>query len=238
MNICLVSRSRWMSGEHLDAMLRAISVQLSRDLRPTWHRDPPAFFYADTLAAVPDGAAPIVIVDTPDIADALGYHTNSGNRPSGRVFVQPIMDSGGSVLGDLADPAAASVSATLSHEVIELLGDPWCTYWGDGPDGYEYALELADPVQTGSYFVQGVATSPVAVSNFVTPQWFDRFTGPGERYDFLGVLREPFAIAADGYAIRRRAHGEEEAVFGAAFPEWLKASKLDKLARTARRVAR
>jgi hypothetical protein len=237
-NVCLVSRSRYMAGDVLDAMVRAISVQLSRDLRPTWHRDPAHFAFADTMGAVPPGYAPIVIVDTPDIADALGYHTNSGNRPSGRVFVEPIMDAGGSVLGDPSDPKAASVSATLSHEVLELLGDPWCTYWSDGPDGYEYALELADPVQTGSYFIYGESTSPVAVSNFITPQWFDRFTGPGERYDFLGVLSGPFEIAADGYAIRRQSPGSEEAVFGAGVPEWLRKQKLAALARTARRIAR
>jgi hypothetical protein len=75
------------------------------------------------------------------------------------------------------------------------------------------------------------------VSNFVTPQWFDEHVGPGERYDFLGVLRQPFEITEGGYAIRRRAPGREEAVFGAAFPDWLKPQKLQQLARTARRLS-
>jgi len=56
----------------------------------------------------------------------------------------------------------AQWSVTFSHEVMETLADPQMT-----------GREVCDPVQDGSYWLDGVQ-----VSDFVTPAWFKGGRGP------------------------------------------------------------
>jgi hypothetical protein len=59
--------------------------------------------------------------------------------------------------------------------------------------GRLYAYETADPVEEQTYQIDGVA-----VSNFVTPHWFDP-AAHGVPLDYLGRLKHPFQLAKGGY---------------------------------------
>src|SRR3954447_24520075 len=147
-----------------------------------------------TSTRVPDGAVPILIVDNPDVANALGYHdVDPRGVPYGRVFVDPVLDNGGTPLGDAGDPSL-SVSAVLSHEVLEWWYDPACNDWSDRGRS-SVAKELCDPVEADWYRIDGVA-----VSNFILPAWFNPLDKVGP-WDRLGKLHGPFTMTKGGYWI-------------------------------------
>jgi hypothetical protein len=159
-----------------------------------------------TAARLPAGAVPLVIVDDPgDLDRVLGFHDITPDGPYGRIFTNPVLDNGGSALGDRGDPSL-SVSAVLSHELLEWWYDPTCNFWADRGRS-SIALELCDPVEADWYRIDGVA-----VSNYVLPAWFDPLnkTGP---WDFLGKLHGPFTMTRGGYWIEM-ADGGVRQVFG------------------------
>jgi hypothetical protein len=92
------------------------------------------------------------------------------------------------VFAGLAEQSGLPWTLTFSHELLEALVDPTGEAIVDtGEENYE--LEICDPVQFQTYPIDGVW-----VSNFVTPDWFDKpgfLRKPGAdhpRYDFAGSL--------------------------------------------------
>jgi hypothetical protein len=174
------------------AIMAALEAQVVHDFAPGWSRLPSIPRLYDHASHVPPRAPLIRVVDVCDEADALGYHTTQRGRVVGIVGAQTILDAGGTILeGDV------SVSATLSHEVLEAHIDPWANVWVDSSDARQFAFEACDPVQDTSYEILGVA-----VANFILPRWFDADAKVG-LFDHLGVLRAPFSISREGYAIVR-----------------------------------
>jgi hypothetical protein len=153
--------------------------------------------YAPTLSVVkgvPVGSIPMLIVDNPGVANALGYHdVDPQGVPYGRVFVDPVLDNGGTVLGTGGDPSL-SVSAVLSHEVLEWWYDPTCGDWADRGRS-SVAKELCDPVEQDYYLIDGVA-----VSNYILPAWFNSLDKVGP-FDAMGKLTKPFSMTKGGYWI-------------------------------------
>lgn len=177
-----------------------------------------------TLAQTDKYDCIVAILDTADQADALGYHDcTPDGRPYAKVFLQPILDSGGTLTS-----GANSLSVTVSHEVLEIMGDVYANFWADGPKGVGYALELCDPVENDYYNLDGIA-----VSNFVGPRWFRPGAGP---YDWLSLLKAPFTMTEHGYMIQRLDKGRVYQVYGKSYPEWKKAGKAHKASRTSKRL--
>jgi len=125
----------------------------------------------------------IVVMDNPDQAGALGYHElTSQGAPLGKIFAQLDLDSG------------SSWTATLSHELLEMLADPWINWCAFGSDNKIYALEVCDAVEAYNlgYFIDGVL-----VSDFVTPAWFEPTCA--DRMDFKQHLAKELELARGGY---------------------------------------
>ena len=104
------------------------------------------------------------------------------------------------------------VSTGISHELLEILGDPGCDAWVDDGTGFEWARELCDATQGNSYAIGGIQ-----VSNFLLPAFFE--TGAKSPYSYLGTTGKdpvlaPFATASGGYQIRRNTGTGETQVFG------------------------
>ena len=71
-------------------------------------------------------------MDDPDQAGALGYHEmSSRGTPLGKVFAGLDMRLG------------TSWTVTLSHELLEMLADPWINWCAQSREGKIYALEVA-----------------------------------------------------------------------------------------------
>ncbi len=197
-------------------MAAACTTQLARDAGPAWHKPlvicvPRLFEHVAGIDFVPR----LVFFDTPDVANAAGYHDlGPDGLPYAKVFVGEILDGGGFTLTDSSDDGN-SVSVCASHEALEILGDPSADDWRIGPplpEGDQYALELSDPVQSQSYPIK-TNWGLVSVSNFVTPAYFGGQV-TDRQYDHLKQLPGPWTTAPGGYLIIRSRSGNVSNVFG------------------------
>lgn len=181
--IAVTNESTVLTDEQIIAIIPALRHQVSFDFSAFWNKD-------CTLTFLPKGQPltngwwQLVIVDDPDQAGALGYHElTSDGYPLGKIFARLDIQSD------------VSWTVTVSHELLEMLGDPYCTWCAKGSDGKIYSMECGDPVEADSL---GYRIDGVLVSDFITPAWFSpaNFT----RVDFKGHIGKPFEIAEGGYA--------------------------------------
>lgn len=244
MRVALLNASSHVADTELVLVAAAVGRQLARHFAPAWGLAPAAVQFVANRAHVPPGAWLVTVLDRPDEPDALGYHTDDAGRVFGRVFAGPVLQAGGSVLGDPARLDLPAVSAVVSHEVLELVADPAVDLWADGPKtpaGSEYSREVCDPVEADAYAIDAGAPGrprPVLVSSFVFPEWFDPQTPPGARVDQLRTLAAPFAMSAGGYMVVRQGPGTEQAVYGARYEDWRRDARSHPASRRARRLAR
>ncbi len=142
---------------------------------------------------MPPGAVVVGLFDTPDQPGALGYHDKTpAGLPLIKVF--PLLDA---QTGD-------SVSSTISHEILEALGDPDGNTCAQSPvDGKIWATELCDACETETYLIDGIE-----VSDFCLPAYFSPPSDRSHaRYDYLGRVTAPFQILPGGYGQYLTSHG-------------------------------
>jgi len=172
------------------AVVRALQKQLDRDFQPAWGVSALVHF-------VPTGSLGdpkhwwLVLLDNADQGAVLGYHdlTDTG-LPLGKVFVETTKLYKG------------QWSVTASHELLEMMADPWINYlvfmeagFARTGNAHLVGLEVCDPCEADS---QGYLVDSVLVSDFVFPTYFeaDRSAGP---YDYRGLITTPFQILPQGY---------------------------------------
>lgn len=178
-----------ISDAELQTAIRAINRQISEDFEPYWGfggqlRLEGASGKTPRTQLITDmrGDAVLYLWDKPNVKDALGYHEqNNAGIPYSFVFTE------------LCKELGESWSVTLSHEVLELIGDPMCNLLVKGPHPEDLGkkkqrtvfhwFEMCDAVQSDHYEIDGIG-----VSNFVLPQYFTVGEQPASRNDFLGLL--------------------------------------------------
>ena len=112
------------------------------------------------------------MTDNPDQAGALGYRElTSRGTPLGKVFAGLDLQSG------------ASWTVTLSHELLEMLADPWIDWCAQGEDEKIYALDAGDAVEADrmGYEDPGSAGFGLRRSLLVAPTRADRVDFKGGR---------------------------------------------------------
>ena len=166
-------RPEWGVG----ASLKAIALPLGRKKAPV-QKDADAVIYLGNSADDPGTG----------VKDAYGYHAaNNKGIPYGFVYL------------DICAQSKEVWTAVLSHEVLELLGDPdtVLTVIGPHPNRKKgtvyYDFELCDPTQGDHYFIDGIA-----VSNFVGRHYF-RMSGGSGRTNYMGLRLAPFKVRPNGY---------------------------------------
>jgi len=186
--IAVINATTVLTDAALKAMVDAVQVQVHRDFFPVWGLDATLNFVPKDNKP-PLGMSWMAVLDTADVAGALGYHdvTNDG-LPLGKVFAKTTVDDGG------------KVSVTLSHEVLEMLVDPdvnlLCEI-GTGRTRRYFAYEVCDAVEADNL---GYDINGVTVSDFVTPAYFETFLPKGRKFDFQGKLQSPMpAMLPGGY---------------------------------------
>jgi hypothetical protein len=178
------------------------------------------FFYGPSVKIPPDEAAVIGIVDDDGNAASAGYHAALGTLPFGLVDMSQSREP----------------SCVLSHEVLELILNPYLDRKMPGPDGLLYLGEACDAVQALRYEVEvelfGVRRKEW-VSDFLTPAWFA--TDGARPFNHLDTLVGPFQIGPGGYALAEDAQGHMVMLTA---PEGarLTAAKLNLTSRTSRLV--
>ncbi|MFD0351670.1 hypothetical protein ACFQ0M_47595 [Kitasatospora aburaviensis] len=200
MIIAVINHSTLITDDQVQLAVQACAAQVQHHVSPHWGVRPITVVAASRKQPLPPGAAVIGIFDDADQEGALGWHTeDSHGTVYGKVFARPVLDNGGQPLH-----GALSVSAVLSHEVLETYLDPAVQLWAQDGHGVLWAYEICDPVEDSTYEVK-VAGQPVAVSNFVLPAWFDAQAPAHTPVDYLEHLQRPFEVAAGGYAVRMHA---------------------------------
>lgn len=163
------------------------------------------------LGASSTANAVIYLQKNVDVDGVLGYHDlTAAGKPFGVVFTS------------LSEKLGEPWSATLSHEVLEMVADPEANRYAVGSHPSEdrvvfYWYEVCDPVQDETYTVDGVA-----VSNFVLPLYFTPVDEANNltRNDFMratgrkGGALSSLWLAPGGYAgFFDPESGEHEVVF-------------------------
>jgi hypothetical protein len=180
--VAITNASTCLTDAQVSAVLPAMQRQVSLDFRAYWSVDCQLKFLTRD-SPLPNGWWQISVTDNPDQAGALGYHElSSRGTPLGKVFAGLDLQSG------------ASWTVTLSHELLEMLADPWINWCAQGEDGRIYALEVCDAVEADSL---GYEIDGVLVSDFITPCWFE--PTPADRVDFKRRIVKPLELASGGY---------------------------------------
>lgn len=185
--ICVVNRLQQTSISEQEIMkaLKSLQDGLKKEFL-YYHGFSAKLYYAGPTVKEPTNMWNMVLLDTSDVAGALGYHdNNSAGIPQGKIFCKTAKDYG------------ANWTITLDHEIKEALADPW------GMDAYfdannKYlrliAWEVGDPCEADKY---GYQNNGVGLSNFVTPFWKHPFNDTAEldsviRYDARGLINRSF----------------------------------------------
>jgi hypothetical protein len=199
LTIAAICEATSFSEDKMKAMLPAFQTQLNRDLAPVWGTQ------QIQIAFTPKGKQPaagswwLVFLDDSDQADALAYHdlTNDG-LPISKVFVRTL----------LRDKASISVGAT--HELCEMMVDPWLNGAYEDSHGTFWAAECADPFEADQY---GYEIDGVLVTDFATPKWFGYQHEKGA-VDFCEHSKTAFSVLSGGYAQQRRGSGDWKQITG------------------------
>ena len=190
-----------LADEELQRVIRAINRQIAEDFEPYWSFGATLRLEGavgvrprqKTLSEM-RGDALIYVWDKIDVEDALGYHDRNDNGiPYGIVSLNECRKAGD------------NWTSTLSHEALELLGDPESNLLVRGPHPGDkrrvvfHWFEMCDAVQGEYYEIAGVQ-----LSNFILPAYFTRGEQPGSRNDFLarayeGRVLQSFGINPGGY---------------------------------------
>lgn len=183
--VAIINESTVLKDTDVQAVVLALQKQITEDFTPAWDIEARVNFYPSRV--VPQFDWQLVLLDDSDQADALGYHelTPEG-QPLGKVFAK----------SDIL--AGMAWTVTLSHEVLEMLADPFCAecVQNDLPNGSIafFAKEICDAVEADrlGYDVDGIT-----LSDFVLPQWFA--PGAAGELDFCAKTSQAFEIAQGGY---------------------------------------
>lgn len=181
-NIALLSQSSTIAQPEVMTVAAALQKQVLRDFNRFWNVAATIDSFA-TLEDVPTGYWPVIIVD--EIASGeMGIHGQRDNQPIAMV------------------QAKDDWSLTASHEMLEMLADPFAnrlvagdSIAGDGVR-VEYLVEICDPCQDAAF---GYRINGILVSDFYTPQYFDASGTTGAQYDFVGRISQPRTVLEGGY---------------------------------------
>jgi hypothetical protein len=177
-NVALLSESASLPFADLAAPAAALSTQMSRDLAAHWNVSATVTAFP-APSAVPTGFYTCTVQDNINAPGADGYHTNILNQ------AYALIQSGD------------GWTVTASHEICELLCDPWGSRLYPGTingQSVQVLEEVCDPVENFSYEINGVA-----VSDFVLPEYYSGVAMSNHKYSFLGNVSSPWEVASEGY---------------------------------------
>jgi hypothetical protein len=179
----LVSEDSAIDFAELSAVAAALQKQVTRDFAPLWQTNATVTAFA-RLEDLPLDYWPIIIMDDINAPGAAGYHDDDHGQPFSLVQY------------------SAGWSLTASHELLEMLGDPFGRRMVagqspiDGQGRVKFLVEVCDPSE-GRQFAYRV--NGITVSDFYTPHYFDPVKAPGVRYSYTNSIQEPRQVLRGGY---------------------------------------
>ncbi len=175
----------------LQAVAAALNVQVTRDLTQFWNIQATVRYLPQHK--VPSGVWPLFLVKQLPPGEG-GFHLDKHNQPYAEV---------------IASSGSDGWTVAASHEALEMLVDPngnrlqssrsieiAAGEIRDGAGQFEYLVEACDPCEADDY---AYSIDGVAVSDFLTPHFYDPVVTGGTRYSFTGAVKGPRQILPGGY---------------------------------------
>jgi|SRR5215510_9140221 len=191
-----------VSDTTLHTVIRAVNRQLDGDFAPYWGFTAQLRLEGRTGRSTKGpidqadmrGDAILYVRDVAKVGDVEGFHERHfSGIPYGIVFLE------------VSKALKEDWTVTLSHEALELTGDPENNLLVQGPHPERkkktvfHWFEMCDAVQDETYKIDGVA-----LSNFLLPLYFTSSNERGGRNDFLGTVTNgktlrSFSVNPGGY---------------------------------------
>jgi hypothetical protein len=221
-HIGLVSETTTISFSELGRVSAALQKQAMRDLAPVWGIQATCDAFAK-LEDVPLGHWPMIVEDDINTPGAAGVHEDHNGQPFALIS------------------AETGWSLTASHEMIEMLVDPFGRRItaGQSPKPgqkrVEFLVEPCDPSEAVafSYVIDGVT-----VSDFYTPKYFSTVFNSADRYSHTGAIKKPRQVLKGGYLSWHDPvtdHWFQETFFSGTAPKFTDLGKLTATAKSFRR---
>jgi hypothetical protein len=185
MNIHVINKSTTLKDAQIQRWLPAFDLYVDH-VRQWWPR-------AVSLVWCPRDKEPelawkIVFADKCDEAGDLAYHDfTPDGRPISYIFVVDTKAAG------------ASLTVTATHEIAEMIADPWISENFQVSDNRFFAKEICDPCEADE-FAYSIRVKPfpaVKVSDFVLPKWF--VPGSTGQFDRHKKIDRPLQVLPGGY---------------------------------------
>jgi hypothetical protein len=183
MNLALVSEVEGHDPSDVSTVAAALQRQAARDLGPIWDRTATVDAFP-RLEDIPVGYWPMIVETDIGQPGAAGVHMDKDGQPFALITMSD------------------SWSLTASHEMLEMLVDPFGNRVVPGPSPkqdqgrVEFLVEVSDPCEADEF---AYTVNDILVSDFYTPQYFDPVAAEGTRYDFTGNITEPRQVLRGGY---------------------------------------
>jgi hypothetical protein len=191
--VVLVDQTHEIDAALMHSAALALNSQATQDLPRHWPGVNANVSYGPSLASVPHGAWPIFLVKKLPPHEG-GYHSDQNNQPFAKV---------------IASPADDTWTIDASHELVEMLVDPYGNRLHpsqaiaisgddvvDAPGTFSYLVEACDPCEANNY---AYGIGGIAVSDFITPHYYDASGASGVLYSFRGNITRPRQLLPGGY---------------------------------------
>jgi hypothetical protein len=181
--VAIVSETSAVSAREVMRVAAALQKQVARDFALIWEVTGTVDPFGD-LEDVPLGYWPVIIRDDIGFAGAAGIHLDEDGQPFALV------------------QASNDWSLTASHEVLEMLADPFGNRLvagnsvRPGQGRVEYLVEVCDPSEAANF---GYTVNGVMASDFYSPRFFDPVAAEGVRYSFTSAITKPRQVLRGGY---------------------------------------
>lgn len=188
----LVDKAGTLDAQLVQATAAALNIQVMRDLPQFWNVQATVRYLPDPKK-IPVGVWPVFLVAKLPPGEG-GVHLDKKNQPYSLV---------------IGTPSSADWTIDASHETLEMLVDPQgnrlqtsraIEIAGKGVQDttgqFEYLVEACDPCEANGY---AYSIDGIAVSDFITPHFYDPAAVDGTRYSFGGNIKQPRQILPGGY---------------------------------------
>jgi hypothetical protein len=189
----LVDTTGLIDVDLMHSVAAALHIQVTRDLPQFWTSIQASVRYLPHPHWIPSGVWPIRLVAELPPGEG-GYHSDKHNQPFSMV---------------IASPHSNEWTIDASHETIEMLVDPYGNKLQsstaieisgntvkDSTGEFEYLVEACDPCEADQY---AYPINGIAMSDFITPHYYDTMATPGTRYSFTGAITRPRQMLPGGY---------------------------------------
>jgi hypothetical protein len=170
----------------------ALNVQVTRDLPQFWPVTA-TVTYLPSPKKIPVGIWPVQLVKSLPPGEG-GFHSDKHKQPYAKVIASKndntwTIDASHEILEMLVDPYGNRMQSSVAIEIVNKKIQ-------DGTGQFGYLVEACDPCEDNSY---AYTINGIAVSDFITPHFYDPVATAGTRYSFTGAIKAPRQILPGGY---------------------------------------